>query len=74
MSSRVIGFLGVIVLAILHIGDAAAQPLMGYVAAKNANQNGSMFSGRASQSSAISKAETSASNTARRCSMANTIR
>ena len=37
MSSRVIGFLGVIVLAILHIGDAAAQPLMGYVAAKNAN-------------------------------------
>ena len=33
-----IGLLGLALLAILHAGDAAGQPVLGYVAAKNANQ------------------------------------
>ncbi len=37
MSSRVIGLLGLALLAIFHVGEATAQPVLGYVAAKNAN-------------------------------------
>jgi putative tryptophan/tyrosine transport system substrate-binding protein len=37
VSSRVIGLLGLALLAISHVGEATAQPVLGYVAAKNAN-------------------------------------
>jgi len=37
VSSRIIGLLGLALLAILSIGEAPAQPVAGYVAARNAN-------------------------------------